>query len=101
MIASSDDTLGEVVNLGTGVEVSVRDVILQVAKIVGHDLEIVVEGRRVRPQNSEVSRLRAESSKALQLAGWRAEVPLEEGLRRTTDWIEAHLEEYRTQEYAV
>jgi dTDP-glucose 4,6-dehydratase len=101
MVASSDDTLGEVVNLGTGVEVSVRDVILQVAKIVGHDLEIVVEGRRVRPQNSEVSRLQAESSKALQLAGWRAEVPLEEGLRRTTDWIEAHLEEYRTQEYAV
>jgi dTDP-glucose 4,6-dehydratase len=101
MIASSADTLGEVVNLGTGVEVSVRDVILQVAKIVGHDLEIVVEGRRVRPQNSEVSRLQAESSKALQLAGWRAEVPLEEGLRRTTDWIEAHLEEYRTQEYAV
>ena len=56
---------------------------------------------RVRPEKSEVSRLQAESSKALQLAGWRAEVSLDEGLRRTADWIEAHLDEYRTQEYAV
>jgi NAD dependent epimerase/dehydratase len=100
-VASSDKTLGEVVNLGTGVEVSIRDVIRRVSKIVGHDLEIFVEDRRVRPKKSEVSRLQADSSKALQLAGWRAEVPLEEGLRRTTEWIEAHLDQYRVQEYAV
>ena len=88
-------------NLGSGVETSIRDVIQQVAKIVGHDLEIIVEDRRVRPEKSEVSRLHAESSKALQLAGWRAEVSLDEGLRRTTQWIKAHLDTYRTQEYAV
>ena len=100
-VAESEAALGEVVNLGTGVEISIRDVILQVSKIVGHDLEILVEDRRVRPQKSEVSRLQAESSKALHLAGWRAEVALDEGLRRTADWIEAHLDEYRTREYAV
>jgi NAD dependent epimerase/dehydratase len=100
-VASSDAALGEVVNLGSGVEISIRDVIKQVAKIVGHDLEIIVEDRRVRPETSEVSRLHAESSKALQLAGWRAEVSLDEGLRRTTNWIEGHLDAYRTQEYAV
>ena len=100
-VASSDAALGEVVNLGSGVEISIRDVFQKVAKIVGHDLEILVEDRRVRPEKSEVSRLQAESSKALQLAGWRAEVPLDEGLRRTSEWIEAHLDEYRTQEYAV
>ena len=88
-------------NLGTGVEVTIRDVILRISKIVGHDLEIFVEDRRVRPKKSEVSRLQADSSKALQLANWRAEVPLDEGLRRTTEWIKAHLDQYRTQEYAV
>jgi dTDP-glucose 4,6-dehydratase len=100
-VASSDKTLGEVVNLGTGVEVSIRDVILRVSEIVGHDLEISVEDRRVRPKKSEVSRLQADSSKALQLADWRAEVSLDEGLRRTTEWIEAHLDQYRIEEYAV
>jgi len=100
-VASSDAALGEVVNLGSGVEVSIRDVIHQVAQIVGHELEIVVEDRRVRPEKSEVSRLHAESSKALELAGWRAEISLDGGLRRTTQWIEAHLDAYRTQEYAV
>ena len=100
-VGSSDAALGEVVNLGSGVETSIRDVIEQVAKIVGRDLEIIVEDRRVRPETSEVSRLHAESSKALQLAGWRAEVSLDEGLQRTTQWIEAHLDRYRTQDYAV
>lgn len=100
-VASSDKALGEVVNLGTGVEVSIRDVILQVSKIVGHDLEILVDDRRVRPKKSEVSRLQADSSKALHLADWRAEVPLDEGLRRTVDWINAHLDVYRTREYAT
>ena len=100
-VASSDTAQGEVINLGSGVETSIRDVIEQVEKIVGHDLEIILEDRRVRPEKSEVSRLHAESSKALELAGWRAEVALDEGLRRTTNWIEAHLDSYRTQEYAV
>jgi NAD dependent epimerase/dehydratase len=100
-VASSEATLGEVVNLGSGVETTIRDVIQQIAGIVGRDLEVIVEDRRVRPEKSEVSRLHAESSKALHLAGWRAEVSLDEGLRRTTDWIEAHLDAYRTQEYAV
>ena len=100
-VASSDSALGEVVNLGSGVETSIRDVIQQVTRIVGHDLEIIVEDRRVRPGKSEVTRLHAESSKALQLAGWRAEVSLDEGLRRTVEWIEAHIDAYRTKEYAV
>lgn len=100
-VASSESTLGEVVNVGSGVEVSIRDIVQRVAKIVGHDLDIVVENRRVRPQKSEVSRLQADSSKALELAGWRTEVSLDEGLRRTTDWIRAHIDEYRIQEYAV
>jgi NAD dependent epimerase/dehydratase len=100
-VAGSDAALGEVVNLGSGVEVSIGDVVAKVGAIVGRELEVAADDQRMRPQKSEVSRLHADSAKALRLAGWRAEVSLDEGLARTTEWIRAHLHEYRTQEYAV
>jgi len=100
-VAASDAAVGQVVNIGSGTEVSIGDIVTKVGEIVGHNLEVAGDDRRVRPAKSEVSRLLANSDKALQLAGWSAEVPLDEGLRRTTDWIRAHLHEYRTREYAV
>jgi len=100
-VAASDDAVGQVVNLGSGTEVSIGDIVAKVGKIVGRELDVAVDDQRVRPQKSEVSRLHADSSKALKLAGWRAEVTLDEGLRRTSEWIQAHLHEYRTEEYAV
>ncbi len=100
-VAASDDAVGQVVNLGSGTEVSIGDIVAKVGRIVGRELDVAVDDQRVRPQKSEVSRLHADSSKALKLAGWRAEVTLDEGLRRTSEWIQAHLQEYRTEEYAV
>lgn len=100
-VAESDEALGQVVNVGSGTEVTIGDIVAKVAEIVGHDLDVAEDDRRLRPKNSEVTRLLADSSKALQLAGWRAEVSLDEGLRRTSDWIQAHLHVYRTQEYSV
>jgi NAD dependent epimerase/dehydratase len=100
-VAASDAAVGQVVNIGSGTEVTIGDIVAKVEKIVGHELEVAVDDRRLRPEKSEVSRLLADSSKALKLAGWSAEVSLDEGLGRTVDWIRAHLDEYRTKEYAV
>jgi len=100
-VASSDAALGEVVNIGSGTEVSIGEVVAKVGEIVGRDLDVAGDAQRMRPEKSEVSRLCADSSKAQRLAGWHAEVSLDEGLRRTTEWIQAHLDEYRPQEYAV
>jgi len=41
----------------------------------------------LRPQKSEIQRVEADSSKAKALLGWEAKVTLEDGLRRTIDWI--------------
>ncbi|MEX2245512.1 MAG: SDR family NAD(P)-dependent oxidoreductase [Dehalococcoidia bacterium] len=100
-IGAADAAVGEVVNAGSGGEVSIRDVVRMVGEIVGTELTVEGDEQRMRPAKSEVSRLLSDSSKAERLAGWRAEVGLDQGLRRTTDWIREHLELYRPREYAV
>lgn len=100
-VAASDATIGEVVNIGSGIDVSIRDVVEKVQEIVGRPLEVIEEARRLRPEKSEVTRLHADATRARELAGWTPQVPLDEGLRRTTEWIREHLAEYRPHEYSV
>jgi dTDP-glucose 4,6-dehydratase len=100
-IGGSEAALGEIVNAGSGREVTIRDVVRMIGEITGRDLGVETDAQRLRPEKSEVSRLLSDSSKAERLAGWRAETSLEDGLRRTVDWIREHIDLYRPQEYAV
>jgi dTDP-glucose 4,6-dehydratase len=98
---SAEATLGEVVNLGTGREIRIADVVALVSQIVGRTLEIEADEQRMRPQKSEVTRLCADSSKAKRLAGWEARVSVEEGLRYTVEWMSGHQEHFRPEVYAT
>ncbi|HYM15080.1 MAG TPA: SDR family NAD(P)-dependent oxidoreductase [Dehalococcoidia bacterium] len=100
-IAEADAALGEVVNAGSGREVSIRDVVAAVGRIVGRDLRVEGDEQRLRPAKSEVSRLLSDSAKAGRLAGWSATTSLDDGLRRTAAWIGDHIDLYRPAEYAV
>jgi dTDP-glucose 4,6-dehydratase len=100
-VAAADDAVGEVINVGSGSEVSIRDVVRAAGEVVGRELKVEGDNQRMRPAASEVSRLHSDSSKATKIAGWRAEISLEDGLRRTADWIREHMELYRPKEYAV
>jgi dTDP-glucose 4,6-dehydratase len=100
-VGGADATVGEVVNVGSGADVSIGDIVEKVQTIVGRTLDVTEESRRLRPQRSEVTRLHADATQARELAGWSAAVSLDEGLRRTTEWISEHLTEYRPDEYAV
>jgi dTDP-glucose 4,6-dehydratase len=100
-VATADAALGEVVNVGSGSEVSIREIVRKVGEITGRELMPQGDEQRIRPAASEVSRLLSDSSKAQRLAGWRPEVSLDEGLLLTTDWIREHLDLYRPKEYAV
>jgi nucleoside-diphosphate-sugar epimerase len=101
VVGGADGAIGEIVNVGSGGEVSIREIVEQVGEIVGRKLEVEGDEQRMRPAASEVSRLHSDSTKAQRIAGWRAEVSLADGLRRTTEWIREHIDQYRPQEYAV
>jgi NAD dependent epimerase/dehydratase len=99
--AEVDRIEGEVINLGTGVEISVRAVVEQVLGIVRRDLAVTVSGDRLRPAESEVERLVADCSKAERMLGWAPAVNFDEGLRKTIEWMTGALANYKVTVYNV
>ena len=100
-IAACDRALGAVVNIGSGREISIGELIDLMIEVSGRDVRAVRDPQRIRPAGSEVDRLMCDNSRALEWAGWRPEVPLEEGLRRTAQWIEENLAAVQTRSYQV
>lgn len=100
-VANNHAALGEVINIGSGRTVSIAHVIEEVSRILGREFEIVTDPARIRPEKSEVGLLLADTRKAERLLGWKPGVPLEEGLRRTVEWIAAHRDRYKPQLYNV
>jgi len=90
---------GETYNLGSGEEISIGEIAELIFRIMGKQPEIQVEPRRLRPEKSEVLRLISDNRKAKAALGWQPKVGMEEGLRRTIDWISTHLDLYKPEEY--
>lgn len=101
MAATSDAALGETINLGSGAEISIGDLALKIASLMGKEIEIECDDLRIRPEKSEVNRLLGDSSKARELLGWTPEISLGEGLRQTISWFEKNLHHYRPGHYTV
>ena len=72
----------EPVNLGTGNEISIRDLAALIAELTGYDGEIVWDTDKPNGQ----PRRRLDVSRAEALFGFRASTPLREGLERTITW---------------
>ena len=91
-VAESERAVGRALNLGTGSEISVGDLFTMLIEISGSRATMVHDPDRVRPAGSEVARLVSDNSAIRELTGWAPAVSLAEGLRRTSDWISAHLD---------
>jgi GDP-L-fucose synthase len=76
----------EPVNLGTGVETSIRELAETIADLTGFDGEIVWD----RSMPNGQPRRSLDASRAEQLFGFRARTPLRQGLERTVAWYRAH-----------
>jgi NAD dependent epimerase/dehydratase len=100
-VAGADRVTGEVVNIGSGREISIGDLIEVLFEVTGQRKDIVVEDERIRPTGSEVHRLLCDNTRAREWAGWKPEVSLEEGLRATADWVRHNLGELKTDVYHV
>ena len=94
-----DSVLGQVYNLGTGQDVTIGEIVEQVARLLDKPLSVNQDAQRLRPGKSEVMRLLSDNSKARAQLGWAPAVSLEEGLRRTIEWIRDHLDAFQPGRY--
>jgi len=90
-VLGSSEGLGETFNLGSGFEISIKDLVELVAEIMGVEANIVSDEARIRPENSEVERLLADTSKVQKVFDWKpVHGGLEGfkiGLEKTIDWF--------------
>jgi dTDP-glucose 4,6-dehydratase len=93
--ARADGALGRTVNLGTGAEISIRDLAARIARLVGREIRVESEADRKRPAGSEVDRLLATNHLAGELLCWKPRVSLDEGLERTVHWVKQNAAHYR------
>jgi NAD dependent epimerase/dehydratase len=98
---STEQAVGQVINFGTGKEVSIGELVSTVGHLLGKSLYVKTDEQRLRPENSEVDRLCANAVKARDLLGWEPCITLEQGLQQTTDWIRGNLQSFRVGGYDV
>jgi NAD dependent epimerase/dehydratase len=100
-VASHPAAVGQVINIGSGREISIGDLAKLIVQLVGSTSEVVEDTQRIRPANSEVERLLCGNDKARNLLGWSPRVGLEEGLQRSIEWFRSHLDRYKTDIYNI
>lgn len=102
-IAKADKAIGQEINISSGKDFSISELIKQITKIIPLDtgIKIVAEKQRLRPKKSEVMVLRGSNKKISSLTGWKPKYTLEAGLRETIEWIRNNLGYYKEDIYNV
>ena len=90
---------GEVTNIGSSSEISIRDLCEVIKELLGKEISILEENKRIRPPESEVERLICDNNKLKSLTNWKQNHSLKEGLLATIEWfrIKDNLEKYKSE----
>jgi NAD dependent epimerase/dehydratase len=98
-ISKNNSFIGEITNIGSGQEISIKDLIIQVAQIAGKDIKTESDQERIRPERSEVLRLLCDNKKLLAATDWHPSFSFSEGLTKTYEWIKENLNQYKSEIY--
>jgi len=103
MIAESDKTIGETINIGSNSEISISDTLVLIKELMSSDVTFRNDEQRNRPKNSEVFRLWCDNKKIKNLVGYKPQVNFKDGLKKTIDWITQpeNLKMYKSEIYNV
>lgn len=99
--AQTQEGIGKVFNVGSGREISIGQLANIIINTTKSTAKLVIDESRVRPSRSEVTRLLADNRLAKETLGWEPQVTLEEGIKRTVDWIAAHLDRFKIGKYQI
>ena len=101
----SEQGIGDVINLGSNFEISIRDTVRMIADLMEVEIEIHTDVQRLRPEKSEGDRLWADNRKAEELLEWKprfgGKIGFRQGLEKTVKWFTdpKHLVAYKSFHY--
>ncbi|MDQ0790757.1 SDR family NAD(P)-dependent oxidoreductase [Streptomyces sp. B3I8] len=101
--APAGQVVGRTFNAGTGGEISIGDLVALIGKVMDTSLHVREDAQRLRPTNSEVVRLVADSSRLRNATGWSPSHDLEQGLAATVEFFRdpVNLARYKTGIYNI
>lgn len=100
-IYKSDKTIGQEINIATGIEISIGDMAHELIKQINQNARIVCDEERLRPEKSEVNRLLGSNDKIHKLTAWKQQYTFEEGIAKTIEFFRDNLDRYKTDIYNI
>ncbi len=106
-LANCHSTIGKTINCASNFEISIGETASLIAEIMGKEIEIVTDEKRLRPENSEVNRLFGNNQLIKELTDWKPSFTGKEGFRRglkiTAEWFNnpLNLALYKSNQYSV
>lgn len=87
----ADNVAGEVINIGTGVELRIVDLARMIIKIMGVKMEPIFTEKL---HSGEAGRLVADPTRGMKVIDWKPKVSLEDGMKMTVDYYLKHTSLY-------
>ena len=100
-LGKCERAVGKVVNIGTGTDISIEELVKKILGLIGKQGEIEVEDRRIRPEKSEVMQLLSDTRLAQKLFQWAPQYTLEDGLRETIEWYRKNIHRFKVGSYPL
>tara|TARA_Y100000590_G_scaffold297566_1_gene335364 strand:- start:1381 stop:2352 length:972 start_codon:yes stop_codon:yes gene_type:complete len=90
---------GDTVNIGMNKEVSIKELVGKISKILGKKIAIISDKKRLRPSKSEVNRLLCNNSKLKKNTKWKPKYNLDQGLKETIEWMKENKKFFKSNIY--
>ena len=102
-LSKCDEAIGQEVNICSNFEISMKDTLELIAKLMNSDVKFITDQQRIRPEKSEVFRLWGDNTKIKELTGFHHSYSIEKGLTETIQWFlkKENLEKYKSGIYNV
>ncbi|MBD3317739.1 MAG: SDR family NAD(P)-dependent oxidoreductase [Chitinivibrionales bacterium] len=100
-IAESDQSIGEVMNIGSGKGITIGEVFSSVSRLLNKELDLRVDKQRIRPRKSEVNELICSYEKASRTTNYSPEFNFDTGLGKTIEYLKENFDEHKQYNYIV
>lgn len=100
-IFKTDATIGQIINIATGREFSIRTVAEEMIRQINPVSHLETSYDRFRPEKSEVLRLVGNNEKIKRLTAWEPRYSFENGITETITFLKENLNLYKTDIYNI